>query len=179
MNIEKEMLVLVDKNNNKIGLKEKIQTHIDGDLHRAVSVLIFNPEGKILLQKRALDKYHCPGIWSNTCCTHPFENESGIEAASRRLNEEMGIESELIYTFSFIYRAEFDNGLIEHEYDDVFLGTCSKDPKINLEEVADYKWIDLNELYFDIKDNSEKYSKWFLIILEKYNNKLEEYLKSK
>ena len=112
--MQEEKVVLVDKNDNKLGLMPKMEAHLKGELHRAFSVIIFNPQGKILLQKRASTKYHTPNLWSNTCCSHQRDNEDNISAGKRRLSEEMGFITDLFNFDSFIYRVEFSNGLIEH-----------------------------------------------------------------
>ena len=116
------MVILVDENDNKLGLMEKLKAHEKGVLHRAFSVFLLNKSNELLLQKRAFSKYHSPGLWTNTCCSHPRDNETVIEAANRRLVEEMGISSSIKPLLSFIYKAEFDNGLIEHELDHVVIG---------------------------------------------------------
>ena len=115
-----EKVILVDKNDRQLGLMEKQEAHVKGLLHRAFSIFIFNKDNKLLLQKRALQKYHSGGLWTNTCCSHPRENETTVEAAHRRLNEEMGMECKLELKFNFIYKAQLDNNLFEHEFDHVF-----------------------------------------------------------
>jgi isopentenyl-diphosphate delta-isomerase len=136
-----EFVVLVDEDNNELGLMEKQQAHISGLLHRAFSVFIFNSKGELLLQQRAEDKYHSPMKWTNTCCSHPRENETFLEGAKRRLEEEMGFQCELSEKFHFIYKAKLDNELFEHELDYVFTGTYDGEIQINTDEVNDYKWI--------------------------------------
>ncbi|KKP35495.1 MAG: Isopentenyl-diphosphate Delta-isomerase [candidate division TM6 bacterium GW2011_GWF2_32_72] len=162
-----EQVVLVDELDNFLGNKEKLQTHIDGDLHRAVSVLIFNTQGQILLQQRAECKYHTPGLWANAACTHPKEDEDPMHAGVRRLQEEMGFACEIAKLFTFIYKAKLGKNLIEHEFDHVFVGTYDGSVVPNPEEVQAYVWIDMNDLLCDIGDNPEKYAPWFKIILEK------------
>ena len=163
-----EIIIIVDKNDNEIGFIEKIDAHIKGILHRAVSVFIFNDNKELLLQKRFNGKYHSPGLWTNTCCTHPNKYENTKDAANRRLKEEMGISSKLQEVFSFIYYVNFDNGLIEHEFDHVFFGKYNGIIKFNPKEVSDYKWISLYELKSDLKENPEKYTFWFKYILNNY-----------
>jgi isopentenyl-diphosphate Delta-isomerase len=158
-----EKVVLVDEKDSPIGLMEKMKAHMNGSLHRAVSVFIFNSNGEMLLQKRALHKYHSAGIWSNAACTHPKENETTLTAAKRRLMEEIGLESELDYAFSFIYKAHLDNGLIEHELDHVFIGFSDNSPKINQEEVCDWKYISESDLKTKLISNPDEYSEWFKI----------------
>ena len=126
-----EKVILVDKNDRQVGLMEKQEAHIKGLLHRAFSIFIFNTKNELLLQKRATQKYHSGGLWTNTCCSHPRENESTIDAAYRRLNEEMGMICDLKFKFNFIYKAKLDNNLYEHELDHVFFGFSDSTPKIN------------------------------------------------
>jgi isopentenyl-diphosphate delta-isomerase len=162
-----EYVVLVDNNDNAIGTMEKQQAHVEGVLHRAFSIFIFNSENKLLLQKRASSKYHCGGLWTNTCCSHPRENEIILDAANRRLQEEMGMQCELKPLFNFVYKAEFENGLIEHEYDHVFVGQSNQIPELNTEEVEDYRYIDLQELQAEIKVSPQNFTPWFLIALDR------------
>jgi isopentenyl-diphosphate delta-isomerase len=162
-------VVLVDQNDQEIGTKEKLKAHQEGKLHRAISILIFNSKNELLLQKRAANKYHAAGLWSNTCCSHPQPGETPQQTAKRRLKEEMGIECELKKIFDFIYKAVLKNGLIEHEYDHVFIGQFDGEPKLNPKEVEDCKWVLANSLKNDIDNNPEKYTPWFKIILEKYS----------
>ena len=129
-----EKVILVNKDDEQLGLIAKMEAHEKGILHRAFSVFVFNKEGELLLQQRALDKYHSPGLWTNTCCSHQRDGESNIEAGKRRLHEEMGFDCELKELFSFLYKASFDNGLTEHELDHVMMGHYDEDPVVNLEE---------------------------------------------
>lgn len=168
----KENVVLVDTNDNPLGLMEKIEAHRKGLLHRAFSVFIIDDASRLLLQKRSLTKYHSPGLWTNTCCSHPRHGEIVIDAANRRLAEEMGLSANLKHMFSFIYRADFDNGLIEHEFDHVFVGISNSDPIINPDEVCDWKWTDLEKIKKDIIENPQYYTEWFKIIFNKFYNKL-------
>jgi isopentenyl-diphosphate delta-isomerase len=163
-------VILVDKKDNQIGVEEKRKAHLKGKLHRAFSIFIFNKKGEILLQKRAKSKYHSAGLWSNTCCSHPGENQNLKEEAKRRLKEEMGIECDLKEIFSFIYKAKVGN-LIEHEFDHVFLRKFNGNPRPNKYEVEDWKWINPLKLKKDIKENPERYTYWFKLILEKVLNK--------
>lgn len=162
-----EYVVLVDNNDKAIGTMEKQQAHVEGVLHRAFSIFIFNSENKLLLQKRASSKYHCGGLWTNTCCSHPRENEIILDAANRRLQEEMGMQCELKPLFNFVYKAEFENGLTEHEYDHVFVGQSNQLPELNTEEVEDYRYIDLEELQTEIKVSPQNFTPWFLIALDR------------
>ena len=129
-------VVLVDQKNNEIGTEDKLDAHKKGLLHRAFSIFIFNDNNQILLQKRSDVKYHSAGLWSNTCCSHPYNDKPLVEYANTRLIQEMGIQSNLKEFFSFIYRAEFSNGLIEFEYDHVFFGKYNSDPILNIDELS-------------------------------------------
>lgn len=162
-----EFVVLVDEQDNAIGTMEKQQAHVEGVLHRAFSIFIFNSDKKLLLQKRASSKYHCGGMWTNTCCSHPRETENTIDAAHRRLQEEMGMQCELKPIFSFVYKAEFENGLTEHEFDHVFFGESDQTPTLNLEEVEDFRYIGMEELQIEINENPAHFTPWFLIALDR------------
>lgn len=162
------MVVLVNENDEPIGSMEKLQAHKEAQLHRAFSVFIFNSEGKLLLQQRAWEKYHTPGLWTNTCCSHPFPNEDSEAAAKRRLQDEMGIESDLCFLFKFIYKQRFENGLTEHEVDHVFIGFTDEVPVINKEEVNDYKYIHVDDIKANIKQYPDQYTAWFKIIMSSH-----------
>jgi len=170
-----DKVILVDKNDNQVGLMPKLEAHEKGLLHRAFSVFIFNNDYKLLLQKRATSKYHSGGLWTNTCCSHPREGEDISEAANRRLFEEMGIKTSLRKVYDFIYKAELDNGLTENEFDHVFYGVYDKEPKINLEEADDYKWMDMDSLNDDINNNGGNYTVWFKIAFEYFYNYLKKW----
>ena len=167
-----EKVILVDREDNQVGTMPKLEAHEKALLHRAFSVFIFNEKGELMLQRRALHKYHSPGLWTNTCCSHQRVGETNIEAGKRRLFEEMGFSCELEDTFWFIYKATFDNGLTEHELDHVMIGKYNAEPKINPDEVAEYKWMTLEDLKTDMKDHSEKYTAWFKIIFKEYDQRL-------
>ena len=169
-----ENVILVDTNDTPVGQMEKLKAHLKGELHRALSVLIFNSDGELLLQQRAFSKYHTPGLWSNTCCSHPRPGEDSLEAATRRLQEEMGFTTPLIKSFDFIYKAHFDNGLIEHEFDHVFFGTFDGEPVINPEEANDFGWVKLNNLMEEMRSSPENYTVWFRIIMEKMAERFPE-----
>lgn len=162
-----EEVILVDEFDNSIGTMEKLEAHQKGALHRAFSIFVFNKQGELLIQRRALNKYHSAGLWSNTCCSHPRPNEKTLDAAKRRLKEEMGIETELIYKSHFIYKAKFENNLTEFEYDHIFTGIYSKLPEINPEEADDFDWISITDLKEKIKINPEIFTVWFKIAIEK------------
>jgi isopentenyl-diphosphate delta-isomerase len=163
-----EQVILVDKNDQKIGLMGKMEAHQKAVLHRAFSVFVMNHEGQLLLQQRAASKYHSPLLWANTCCSHQRDGESNLEAGKRRLQEEMGFVTDLKEVFSFIYKAPFDNGLTEHELDHVMVGTCNAAPIINKEEVESFKWMTPEEVKQDMSEKPEIYTAWFKIIFEKF-----------
>ncbi len=157
-------VILVDNHDRAIGQMEKLRAHREARLHRCFSILVFNKKGEMLLQLRAKSKYHCGGLWTNACCSHPRPGEETEAAAHRRLQEEMGFDCPLTEKTAFIYRAPFSNGLTEHEYDHVFTGTFDGAVKPNPEEADDYKWIKLADLRADMKNNPDKYTPWFRII---------------
>lgn len=154
-------VILVDENDIEIGREEKMQAHIDGKLHRAFSIFIVNSKDEILLQKRAKNKYHSAGLWTNTCCSHPEPGEDLNEVIYKRLMEEMGFHCDLKWAFSYLYRAEFENGLTEHEFDHVYIGIFEGVPQPNASEVEDWRWINIEELRQNIKDNYHEYTYWF------------------
>ena len=164
----KEFVVLVDDQDNILGTMEKMEAHKKGCLHRAISVLLFDPDHRILLQKRASTKYHWPNIWSNAVCSHPREDETYEAAARRRLPEELGIAADLDWKFSFIYQAtDAVSALHEHELDHVFFGLIEDAPSnVNPAEVGEVKWIEKEVLENDVANNPDQYSFWFKIILQ-------------
>ncbi|WP_255431174.1 isopentenyl-diphosphate Delta-isomerase [Pedobacter sp. N36a] len=164
--MREEEVILVDKNDNPIGTMPKLEAHLEGELHRAFSVFIFNSAGALLLQQRALDKYHSAGKWTNTCCSHPRPGELTADAAKRRLKEEMGMECELRPIFSFSYRAEVENGLVENEYDHVYFGSSDTLPIPNPLEVADFKYISMEALELDLQNNKGNYTEWLKICFD-------------
>jgi len=172
--MKEELVILVDENDNQIGLMPKMEAHEKAVLHRAFSVFVFNEKNELMLQQRALHKYHSPGLWTNTCCSHQRDGESNLTAGKRRLFEEMGFVTELKETTSFIYKAPFENGLTEYEYDHILVGHYEKNPEINKEEVAEWKWMNLELVKKDINNCPDNYTAWFKIIFEKYYNTLEE-----
>ena len=173
--MREEKVVLVDEDDNQIGLMPKMEAHLKGKLHRAFSIIIFNSDRKILLQKRASTKYHTPNLWSNTCCSHQREDEDNIDAGKRRLNEEMGFVTNLYNFSSFIYRVEFSNGLIEHENDHIMLGVFDGAPQPNPNEVDEWKWIDIDILIEDMQINPDHYTAWFMIIMNNYYESLKKW----
>ena len=169
-----DKVILVNKNDNEVGSMEKQEAHIKGLLHRAFSIFIFNDKKELLLQRRAFKKYHSGGLWTNTCCSHPRQSEKTLDAAKRRLLEEMGISCVLKKQFDFIYKAKLDNNLYEHEFDHVFFGFTNELPQINLEEVEDYAYKSLEQIAIEIKTKPEKYTEWFKIcfseVIKSYRN---------
>lgn len=161
-------IILVDESDLLIGTEKKENVHQKGLLHRAFSVFIINNNRELLLQRRALTKYHSPGLWTNTCCSHPAPDEKTLDAAHRRLKEEMDFDCPLKEIFSFVYKASFENGLIEHEFDHVFVGYWEGKPLPDPREVADFKWADLGFLRKDILKNPQKYTEWFKICFENF-----------
>lgn len=174
---EEEKVILVNENDEPIGLMPKMEAHERAVLHRAFSVFVLNDKNELMLQQRAADKYHSALLWANTCCSHQRENETNIEAGNRRLQEEMGFNTKLKELFSFIYKAPFDNGLTEHELDHVMIGYYNGKPTINPDEVEDWKWMDIDEVRKDIQQNPNIYTAWFKIIFDKFYHFLEEHKK--
>ncbi|MCE6987573.1 isopentenyl-diphosphate Delta-isomerase [Dyadobacter sp. CY323] len=168
-----DQVVLVNENDMEIGLMPKLEAHQKGVLHRAFSVFIFNSKGEMLLQQRAAGKYHSEGLWSNTCCSHPYPEEPTHEAALRRLEEEMGIQTDLHFLFSFQYHASLENGLTEHEYDHVFWGVSDKKPHINLSEVSSYKYLKPADIKLDMIHNPGDYTEWFKICMDEVVDKID------
>jgi isopentenyl-diphosphate delta-isomerase len=166
--MEEDKVILVNQNDQQIGLMPKLEAHQKAILHRAFSVFVLNSKNEIMLQQRAKHKYHSPLLWTNTCCSHQRDGETNIQAGSRRLNEEMGFETELKELFHFIYKAPFDNGLTEHELDHVMIGYYNDNPNINLEEVENWKWMGIEEVQNDIQIQPEIYTVWFKIIFDQF-----------
>jgi len=165
--MEEEQVVLVDEQGNELGLMGKTEAHEKGILHKAISVIIYNSKGEMLIQQRAFTKYHWAGIWSNTCCSHPHAGESFADAAKRRLKEELGIVTPLKQEFFFIYKAKDEkSGLTEHEYDWVFTGQSDEAFEFNHHEINAVKWVSRDELQKDMDAHPDQYSFWFPIILE-------------
>jgi len=158
-----DQLILVDEHDNPVGTCEKMEAHRQGLLHRAFSVFIFDAQGRMLLQQRALSKYHSGGLWTNACCSHPFPGEDNLTAAQRRLQEEMGFTTSLNKAFDFYYRAAFDNGLTEHEFDHVFVGQYEGSLVVNPQEVMDYCFLSLEEIQNQLETRPDRYTAWFKI----------------
>jgi isopentenyl-diphosphate delta-isomerase len=163
MNVE--LVILVDESDRETGTMEKLRAHQEGALHRAFSVCIFNDSGELLLHRRAAGKYHSPGLWTNTCCSHPRPGETTREAALRRLQEEMGFTCALEPAFEFIYRAELDQGLTEHEYDHVFTGIWNGTPAPSADEVADWEYRSTSGILAEMQMHPERFTAWFRILL--------------
>ena len=159
-------MILVNETDVPIGTQEKIKAHEQANLHRAFSVFIFNSKGEMLLQQRAKDKYHSGGLWTNACCSHPRPGEETKDASHRRLQEEMGFDCQLEKAFHFIYKTEFDHGLTEHELDHVFIGKYEDSITPNPDEVEDYKWINVENLKKEIKENPGIFTSWFKIAFD-------------
>lgn len=167
-----EQVVLVNNKDEEVGVMGKMEAHKNGILHQAISIIIFNTKGEMLLQQRAEKKYHWANIWSNAVCTHPRKGESHKKAAERRLVEELGISTGLKEIFSFIYKAfDEESGLTEHEYDHVFIGKYDGLIPFNTDEVKTINWISIDDLTKDVNQNPEKYSFWFKIILKEMNSR--------
>lgn len=163
-----EKVILVNEADEPQGLMEKMEAHRKGLLHRAFSVFIFNKKNELLLQQRAISKYHSGGLWTNTCCSHPREGEDNLAAAHRRLQEEMGFDCEISKLTDFVYRAELDQGLIEHEFDHVFVGRWEGEPEVNPEEVESFRWMNVEAVEADIQTNPDRYTAWFKIIYQEF-----------
>ena len=160
-----EKVILVDEWDAELGHMGKMRAHRDGLLHRAFSVFLFNDAGEMLLQRRSLGKYHSPGLWTNTCCSHPRPGEGNENAAKRRLSEEMGMVCDLTELYSFVYKAEVGNGLIEHEFDHVFTGITNALPSPNTDEVMAFRYVDIDHLLAEVSETPEAFTPWFKITL--------------
>ena len=165
-------LILVDENDSPIGTMEKMEVHQKALLHRAFSIFIFNGKGDMLLHQRAANKYHSAGLWTNACCSHPREGQETIEAAEKRLQQEMGFTVPLKKAFEFTYKAALDNGLTEHEYDHVFIGYYDGAIQPDEDEVKDFCFVSMEEIKASIQSHPQKYTEWFKIAFPK----VEEYL---
>lgn len=173
--MKEEQVILVNKNDEPIGLMNKLEAHEKAVLHRAFSVFILNDKNEIMLQQRANHKYHSPLLWTNTCCSHQRAGESNIEAGKRRLQEEMGFSTELKELFHFIYKAPFDNGLTEHELDHVMIGYYNDEPNINNDEAESWKWMKIEDIRSDMIVNPQLYTVWFKIIFDEFYHYIEEH----
>lgn len=169
-----EQVILVNHNDEPIGLMEKIEAHQKALLHRAFSVFVLNDKNEIMLQQRAAKKYHSPLLWTNTCCSHQRKGETNLQAGTRRLQEEMGFATPLKEVFSFIYKAPFDNGLTEHEFDHVMIGYYNDEPVINKTEVENWKWMSAENIKKDMQLNPQNYTAWFKIIFDKFYHYIQQ-----
>jgi isopentenyl-diphosphate Delta-isomerase len=160
-------VILVDEADNAVGSCEKLAAHQQGLLHRAFSVFIFNTKGEMLLQRRALGKYHSGGLWTNACCSHPAEGEETINAAHRRLQEEMGFDTALEKIFDFVYKAEFDNGLTEYEFDHVLAGEYEGSINCHKSEVMDYCYKNMSAISESLQSHPNHYTAWFHLAFPK------------
>jgi len=173
--METETIILVDKGDKEIGYEEKMKAHENGGkLHRAFSIFVFDSKGRMLLQKRAEGKYHCSGLWTNTCCSHPNKGETLDAAVHRKLEQEFGFDCPLNEVFSFIYKAGFDNGLTEYEFDHVFVGRYDGKTAPNPEEIGDWKFVSVDELRKDLEKHPEKYTPWFKESFERVVKAIED-----
>lgn len=170
--MDEDRVILVDPDDVEIGTMSKSRAHVDGHLHRALSIFILDGTGRMLLQRRAMDKYHSGGLWTNACCSHPRPGEPVAEAARRRLKEELGITCVISSAFTFTYRAEVGNGLVEHEYDHVFFGTYDGPVHPDPAEVSEVRWVDMAALAGELRSGGEGFTAWFRIcwprVLERF-----------
>ena len=173
--MKEEQVILVNTNDEPIGLMNKLEAHEKAVLHRAFSVFVLNDKNEVMLQQRAHHKYHSPLLWTNTCCSHQRAGETNLEAGKRRLEEEMGFVTDLKELFHFIYKAPFDNGLTEHELDHVMIGYYNGEPNINPDEVESWKWMDIEAIREDMKNQPELFTVWFKIIFDEFYHYLEDH----
>ena len=173
--MREEEVILVDSEDKVLGTMPKMEAHQKGILHRAFSIFILNSNKELLLQKRSYNKYHSPGLWTNTCCSHQRIEETSVEAGNRRLMEEMGIKTDLKEVFTFKYKTKFNNGLTEHEFDHVLFGYTDESPIININEVCEWKWLDIESIKNDILINPNHYTVWFKIIFDQFSKHLHNY----
>jgi isopentenyl-diphosphate delta-isomerase len=167
-----EHVILVDESDKDIGSMEKLEAHEKGLLHRAFSILIFNSNREMLIQKRSWKKYHSPGLWTNTCCSHPRPGEAMIDATSRKLMQEMGFGAPLKFAFKFIYQARLDNNLTEHELDHVYTGQFDGTPIANQDEVQDWRFVSIESAIREIGDHPDQFTYWFKLLLTEYRDRL-------
>jgi isopentenyl-diphosphate delta-isomerase len=172
--MEEEKVILVNEQDQPIGLMPKMEAHEKALLHRAFSVFVLNSKNEIMLQQRAAHKYHSPLLWTNTTCSHQRQGETNIQAGTRRLQEEMGFTTELKELFSFIYKAPFDNGLTEHELDHVMIGYYNDAPLLNADEAESWKWMAIEAVKADMQQHPELYTVWFRIIFDEFYHFLED-----
>lgn len=171
-----EELILVDEDDNVVGYDEKLAVHENGGrLHRAFSIFIYNSAGEMLLQQRAASKYHFGGLWTNACCSHPRRGETLADAVHRRLEFELGFDTELREVCSFVYRSEDpESGLVEHEYDHVFVGRHDGEPRPHPEEVGAWRWVDVARLRREIQQEPGRFTPWFQLALDELDRQADE-----
>jgi isopentenyl-diphosphate delta-isomerase len=167
-----QSLILVDNLDNPLGIMDKLEAHQKGLLHRAFSVFIWNKNKELLIHKRAANKYHSANLWTNTCCSHPQPNEATMNAAKRRLQEEVGFSTDIQHRFHFIYKTELENNLIEHELDHVFIGEYNGDFTPNPDEISETRWISIENLKKEIETKPDNFTYWFKEIISKYEDKI-------
>jgi isopentenyl-diphosphate delta-isomerase len=167
-----QSLILVDNLDNPIGIMDKLEAHQKGLLHRAFSIFIWNKNKELLIHKRAANKYHSANLWTNTCCSHPQPNEATMNAAKRRLQEEVGFSTDIQHRFHFIYKTELENNLIEHELDHVFIGEYNGDFTPNPDEISETRWISIENLKKEIETKPDNFTYWFKEIISKYEDKI-------
>ncbi|MFR0691119.1 isopentenyl-diphosphate Delta-isomerase [Enterobacterales bacterium AE_CKDN230030158-1A_HGKHYDSX7] len=166
-------VILVDEHDHPTGTMEKHQAHHLGLRHRAISVYLFNRAGELLLQRRAAGKYHCGGLWSNTCCGHPYPDESAQHAAERRLREEMGVQVALHKLFEFSYRLELSNGMTENEYGHLFGAVDEQPPRPDPQEADAFRYLALPELEAEMAAHPERFTPWFLLCYPSFREYLQ------
>lgn len=180
MTIMHDMVILVNEQDDVIGYMKKMEAHKMGLLHRAFSILIFDSEKKLLMHQRAKSKYHSGGLWTNSCCSHQHQDEDTLAAGHRRLLEEMGFDCDLEERFSFLYKAEMESGLTEHEYDHVLVGRYEGSVDINPHEVEDYEWVSWEELSERLRNEPQAYTAWFHFIYKRISEiGLDQFIKGK
>lgn len=168
---KKDLVILVDTSGNYVGLMEKLEAHRQGILHKAFSVIIYNSKGEMLIQKRSSHKYHFKGLWSNACCSHQRPDETTEQAVERRLREELNLVNiRTEYLFTFMYKAKDEESeLIEHEYDEVYVGVYDGEVSPNPEEIEETRWVSMGDLRGEIELEPEKFSFWFKEIVKELN----------
>lgn len=171
------MVILVDRNDRPLGTAPKLEAHRKGLLHRAVSVVLFNGRGELLLQRRAPGKYHSGGLWANTCCSHPAVGEPCDAAAARRLREEMGLAATLRHAGTLLYRTDLQGGMQEHELDHVYVGRCDRMPVPDPAEVAGFRYASLPAIREQMHREPELYAPWFRIMVQRMGKEMEAFLR--
>ena len=170
-------IVLVNEKDEALGSMNKLLVHQKGLLHRAFSIILINDHGQMLIHQRQNNKYHSGGLWSNACCSHPKKDEATIDAANRRLHEELNMSCRLEHIFSFTYRVALENSLVEHEFDHVFIGRTNHTPDFNKDEISNIKWIDIDHLLEKVKKEPNEFTFWFKLLMNDYFHEINKYLK--